>query len=67
MSDPLDPVTVMENVPMEAFDVVLIVSVVEPAPVTDGGLKLPLVPAGSGDRAKFTELPKPFDPVSVTV
>jgi hypothetical protein len=67
LSDPLDPVTVMEKVPVDAFDVVLIVRVVEPAPVTDGGLKLPEAPVGSVDREKFTELPNPFDPLKVTV
>jgi hypothetical protein len=53
--------------PSVAALVVLIVSVVDPEPVTDAGLKLPVTPDGSPDTPKFTAELKPFTGVTVTV
>jgi len=46
---------------------VLMVRVEVPDPVTDGGLKLPEVPAGSAEVLKFTIPLKPLTAVAVTV
>ena len=53
--------------PSEAPLVVRIVSVVEPEPVTEVGLKLPVTPDGNPDVPKFTVPLNPLFPVTVTV
>ena len=53
--------------PIEAPVVVLIVSVVDPEPVTEVGLKLPVAPAGSADTPKLTAPLKPLTAVTITV
>ena len=61
------PVTVIVKPPCEAPLVVMMVSVVEPEPVTVVGLKLPVTPEGNPDVPKFTGPLNPLPPVTVTV
>ena len=57
---PLVPVTVTLYVPTAVLVEVVIVSVEEPAPVTEVGLKLPVTPVGNPLTLKVTALLKPF-------
>jgi hypothetical protein len=65
--DPLVPVALKLISPVDAPEVVLIVSVVEPEPVTDVGLKLPDAPEGNPETAKSIVPLKPPVAVVVTV
>ena len=67
MSDPFVPVTVTVGPPAAAPEVVLIVSVEDPDPAIEGGLKLPETPKGSPDTERLTAPLKPFNPFTVTV
>jgi hypothetical protein len=67
LSEPLVPVTLTVELPMVAVVVVLIVSVVEPEPVTEVGLKVPVTPVGNPDTPKFTAPLKPLRAVVETV
>ena len=67
LSDPLAAVTLTVELPMAVPVVVLTVSVVDPEPVTELGLKLPVAPDGSPDTPKFTVPLKPLIGVTVTV
>ena len=60
------PVTVTVVFP-GAAPAVVIVNVEVPAPVIEGGLKVPLTPAGSGPTPKMTVELKPASGVTVTV
>ena len=53
--------------PAEAPPVVVMVSVVEPEPVTVVGLKLPVTPEGNPGVPKLTVPLNPLLPVTVTV
>ena len=66
-NDPLAPVTVMVMPPGDAPLVVIMVSVVEPEPVTVVRLKLPVTPEGNPDVPKLTVPLNPLLPVTVTV
>src|SRR5580704_4509769 len=56
----------MVKPPAEALAVVMMVSVVEPEPVTVVGLKLPVTPEGNPVTPKFTVPSNPLLPVTVT-
>jgi hypothetical protein len=66
-SDPLVPVTVAVELPIAAPEFVLMVSVLDPDPATEGGLKLPETPDGNPETAKLTAPLKPFNALAVTV
>src|ERR1700719_1946593 len=66
-SEPLVPVTVAVNVPVDPPVVVLTVKVLEPEPGNEVGLKLPVTPDGSPDTPKLTVPLKPLMAVAVTV
>ncbi len=51
---PLVPVIVIVNVPVEVVLAVVTVMVEDPEPVTEGGLKLALVPVGNPLALKVT-------------
>ena len=61
------PVTLTVELPSVAAVVVLTVSVADPEPVTEVGLKVPVAPEGSPETPRFTTPLKPFTGVTVTV
>jgi len=64
---PLVPVMVNVNVPVCALRFAFTVNVDVPDPVTEVGLKLPLVLGGSPLRLRVTVPENPPEPVMVTV
>ena len=64
---PLVPVTVTLYVPTAVLAAVVSVSVEDPAPVTDVGLKLPVTPVGNPLTLKVTALLKPFKAATLAV
>lgn len=64
---PLLPRILTLKVPVEVEEVVLIVSVDIPPPVTDVGLKLAVAPEGKLRAEKVTLPVKPLSAVTVTV
>src|SRR5688572_1824238 len=64
---PLVPVMVKVNVPFGVLFFVATVSVEDPEPVTEGGLKLAVAPPGSPLAEKVTVPAKPPEGVTVTV
>jgi hypothetical protein len=64
---PLVPVTLKVLTPADAPEVVVMVSVVEPEPDTDVGLKPPDAPEGNPETAKSIVPVKPPVAVVVTV
>jgi hypothetical protein len=67
LREPLAPVTVTVKLPGATPTVVLIVSVVEPEPLTVVGVKVGVAPAGRPDTPKLTVPLKPFVALVVTV
>ena len=67
LREPLVPVTVMVAVPRVVEPVVVMVSVVDPEPVTDVGLKLGEAPEGKPDAANVMEPLNPLRAVVLTV
>jgi hypothetical protein len=65
--EPLVPLIVSRKVPVGVVVLVLTVMVVEPEVVTEGGLKMPVAPAGKPITPKVTVPVKPPEGVTVAV
>ena len=64
---PLTAVIVNEYVPAAVVELVLMVMVVEPPPITEVGLKLALAPVGNPATLNVTALLNPFSAVMFTL
>src|SRR5262249_37875265 len=64
---PLVPVIVRVRVPVRVVDVVLMVRVLVPDPVTEAGEKLAVAPRGRFETLRLTAPVKPFSAPTVTV